>query len=422
MYPFFLFLTALLSMLLLTAAFNYRSRKRIERYMLAPKCALGDEQFCRSMTGILGDPFTAGNRIKTLQDGREIFPAMIEAIHSAQRTITFESFVFSSGKVCAAVIAALKQRAAAGVRVHLTLDWLGSSSLNVRQYRELKRSGIQVVMHRRLHWYNLTRLNNRSHRKILVIDGKIGFTGGVGIADQWLHAMDGMPSWRDLHYRVQGPVVAKMQSVFLDNWLKGHARVLEGEGYFPSLEAAGGLKAQVFRSSPVDGPETVRLMFLFSMACAKRTIRILNAYFVPDRACIEAILRARRRGVEVEIIVPGKKTDQRFLRSVSRAGWRDLLRAGVRIYEYRPTMHHGKLFIVDDLFVSIGSANFDGRSFLLNDEMNVNVLDEGFAREQTRLFEGDKAESDLMTLERWRTRSLLDRILGSIGQVILSQF
>ncbi len=422
MSPFLLLPIVLLSMLFLIAAFNYRSRKRIERYMLSPACSLGDERFCRSMTGILGDPFTEGNRIDTLQDGREIFPAMIEAIRSAKRTITFESFVFSSGKVCSSVIAALKERAAAGVRVHVTLDWMGSSELSVPQYRAMRRSGIQVVLHRRLHWYTLTRLNNRSHRKILVIDGNVGFTGGVGIADQWLHATDDMPSWRDTHYRLRGPAVAKMQSVFLDNWLKGHARVLEGEGYFPALEPAGSLKAQVFRSSPVDGPETVRLMYLYSMACAKRTIRILNAYFVPDRACIEAILKARRRGVEVEIIVPGKKTDQRILRSVSRAGWGDLLKAGVRIYEYQPTMHHGKLFIVDDLFVSIGSANFDGRSFLLNDEMNVNVLDEGFAREQTAFFEADKANSVEMAFERWRTRSPLDRVLGSVGQVILSQF
>ncbi len=422
MSPVLLAPVVLLTMLVLIAAFNYRSRKRIERYRLSPKCVLGDPQFCRSMTGILGDPFTEGNRIDTLQDGREIFPAMIEAILAAQRTITLESFVFSSGEVCSSIIAALKERAAAGVRVHVTLDWMGSLALKVRQYRDLKRAGIQVVVHRRLHWYNLMRLNNRSHRKILVIDGKVGFTGGVGIADQWLHARDGMPPWRDTHYCVQGPAVAKMQGVFLDNWLKGHARVLEGERYFPALEPVGDLKAQVFCSSPVDGPETVRLMYLFSMACAQRTIRILNAYFVPDRACIEAILRARRRGVDVQIIVPGKKTDQRFLRSVSRAGWRDLLRAGVKIYEYQPTMHHGKLFIVDDLFVSIGSANFDGRSFLLNDEMNVNVLDEGFAREQAASFERDKADSILMTWERWQARSLLDRMLGSIGQVILSQF
>ncbi len=408
--------------LLLLVLFNIRTREAIERYYVKPTYVVGDEAFTRSMSGVLSADFCEGNSIQTLVDGKEIFSAMIEEIKKAKVSINLESFVCSSGRVCSSFTAALSERAKAGVSVHVILDWMGSTDLHDEHYRCMKEAGIRVIKYRKPHWYTLPRLNNRSHRKILVVDGKVGFTGGAGIADQWLHDVDGMLAWRDIHYRFEGPIVAKMQAAFMENWLKSHARVLEGEAYFPTLVPKGEISGQLFTSS-ADGIEAVRLMFLLAIASAKKSIRILNAYFVPDLSLSRALIHAAtRRGVKVEIVVPGDKTDQRLLQEVSRSSWAKLLQAGVNIYEYQPTMHHGKIFIVDDEFVSIGSANCDGRSFRINDEMNVNVLDKKFAAEQVKVFEQDKKNSRLVTYKQWKRRPLWRKVIGHCGRLIQGQF
>ncbi len=411
-----------LTTILLLVLFNIRTREAIERYFVKPTYTVGEEAFSRSMSGVLSADFCGGNSIQTLVDGEQIFSAMIEEIKKAQVSINLESFVCSSGRVCSSFTAALSERAKAGIPVHVILDWMGSTDLHDDHYRCMKEAGIHVIKYRKPHWYTLPRLNNRSHRKILVVDGKVGFTGGAGIADQWLHDMDGMLAWRDIHYRFEGPIVAKMQAAFMENWLKSHARVLEGEAYFPTLAQKGNVSGQLFTSS-ADGIEAVRLMFLLAIASAKKSIRILNAYFVPDVSLSRALIHAAtRRGVRVEIVVPGDKTDQRLLQEVSRSSWAKLLQAGVNIYEYQPTMHHGKIFIVDDEFVSIGSANCDGRSFRINDEMNVNVLDKTFAAEQVKVFEEDKKNSRLVTYKQWKRRPLWRKVIGHCGRVLQGQF
>lgn len=417
-----LFVSIFGTALVLLVMFNARTRQAIDRYFLKPGYDVRDPLFMRSIAGILSAEIVDGNSIRTLVGGEEIFAAMIEEIRKAKVSINMESFVCSSGKVCYSFTEALRERAQAGVSVHVVLDWMGSSELEDEHYEAMKQAGIRVVKYRQLHWYTLPRLNNRSHRKILVIDGKVGFTGGAGIADQWMHETDGVPPWRDIHYRLEGPIVAKLQAAFLENWLKSHARVLEGEAYFPVLQPAGTVSAQTFTSS-ADGIEAVRLMYMLAIACAKKSIRILNAYFVPDISFSRALIQAAtRRGVKVEILVPGDVTDQRILQEVSRSSWAKLLQAGISIYEYQPTMHHGKMFIVDDVFVSIGSANCDGRSFRINDEMNVNVFDEGFALEQIRIFEQDKQRSKLVTYKQWKRRPFLRKIIGHCGRVLQGQF
>jgi cardiolipin synthase len=414
--------SACITTLLLLILFNIRTREAIERYFVKPSYAVGDEAFSRSLSGVLSADFYQGNSIQTLVGGEQIFSSMIEEIKKAQVSINLESFVCSSGRVCSLFIDALAERARAGVAVHVILDWMGSNDLHDDHYLSMKQAGIRVIKYRKLHWYNLPRLNNRSHRKILVVDGKVGFTGGAGIADQWLHDVDGMLAWRDVHYRFEGPIVAKMQAAFMENWLKSHARVLEGEAYFPTLAPNGEISGQLFTSS-ADGIEAVRLMFLLAIASAKKSIRILNAYFVPDASLSRALIQAAtRRGVKVEIVVPGDKTDQRILQEVSRSSWAKLLQAGISIYEYQPTMHHGKLFIVDEEFVSIGSANCDGRSFRINDEMNVNVLDKAFAMEQVKVFEQDKKDSRLVTYKQWKRRPLWRKVIGHCGRLIQGQF
>lgn len=416
-----LFFAILITAMVLLVIFNYRTRAVIERYIVKPAYTVDTPLFLRSLQGILSAPSVTGNTVRTLVGGEEIFTAMIEDIRRARASINLESFICSSGRVCEEFIDALEERARAGVKVHILLDWMGSNELDQTHEERLKQSGIQVVKYRKPHWYTLPRLNNRSHRKILVIDGKVGFTGGIGIADQWLHGRNGLPPWRDFHYRLEGPVVANMQAAFLENWLKSHAKVLEGASYFPELPPQGTITAQAFTSS-ADGIEAVRLTYLLSIACAKQHIRILNAYFVPDRALVQALVRAFRRGVMIEIIVPGERTDQRFVREVSRSSWKKLLRSGIRIYEYQPTMHHGKLLIIDDSWVSIGSANCDSRSFGIDDEMNINIFDRAFAAEQISLFERDKAQSALVDYRAWKRRPFWQKCVGNCGRILSGQF
>jgi cardiolipin synthase len=253
------------------------------------------------------------------------------------------------------------------------------------------------------------------------VDGVIGFTGGVGIADKWLGNAQDPEHWREAHFRVEGPVVAQMQATFLDNWLKTRGELLHGDDYFPPIAPAGESYAQMFRSSSRGGAESVRLMYLMSIADARRSIRIANSYFVPDDLAVRALADARRRGVSVEIIVPGEHTDTEIVRKASRSLWGELLAAGVEIYEYRPTMYHCKVMVVDESWVSVGSTNFDERSFRLNDEANLNVYDPVFARQQVAIFEQDKAASQRITLEQWAQRPWTERMLEKAAGLLRSQ-
>lgn len=255
---------------------------------------------------------------------------------------------------------------------------------------------MQVVKYHSIFWLDPRRYNNRSHRKLLIVDGKTAFIGGVGIADQWSGNADSPEHWRDNHYKVTGPVVAELQASFMTNWMKTRGEVLHGPDYFPLLEQSGPYLAQSIRSSSRNA--NLDLMYHLAIASARRTLRIENAYFLPDELTRKALVDAAKRGVKVEIVVPGKHIDQKLVRAASKRHWHDLIEAGIRIYEYEPTMIHVKLLIVDDIFVSVGSGNFDNRSVRLNDEANLNVLDREFAAKQIRLFEMDKRKSSEASL------------------------
>ncbi|HEX3235964.1 MAG TPA: phospholipase D-like domain-containing protein [Gemmatimonadales bacterium] len=396
---------------------NLASSERKVENPLPHRYATADSQFVRTMGSLLGPGFLPGNRVTTLLNGDQVFPAMLQAIRSARRTITFENYIYWSSQVEQQFSQALAERARAGVRVHLLLDWVGSDKKDRNSIEQMRKAGVEVVEYRPLRWYNLDRLNHRDHRKILVVDGRVGFTGGVGIADKWLgHAQD-RDHWRDSHFQAEGPVVAQLQSVFMDDWFATRGTLLDGPGYFPDLDPVGPEWAQAFRSSPSGGSESVRLMYLLAIAAAARSILIANAYFVPDRVTVAMLVEARRRGVEVEIIVPGPILDAQVVRRASRELWGPLLRSGVRIYEYQPTMYHTKVMVVDDLWVSVGSTNFDERSFRLNQEANLNVLDPGFAEEQVRVFREDRQRSKRITLEEWRRRPLWERVEGWVAGV-----
>ena len=380
-----------------------------------------DAQFLHSMGSLLGPAILGGNRVTMLLNGDEIFPAMLEAIRSAKKTIAFETYIYWSGQIGDEFAKALAERARAGVKVHVLLDWVGSGKAKKEYIDEMKAAGVEVDKYHPLHWYNLRRVNNRTHRKLLIVDGKVGFTGGVGIADKWSgHAQD-PDHWRDSHFRLEGPAVAQMQAAFMDNWMKTRSKVLHGEEYFPELAEAGSSSAQVFKSSPGEGSESVRLMYLLSITSARRRILIANSYFVPDDLSVASIADARKRGVDVELILPGTKIDSELTRKASRSRWGDLLEAGVEIYEYRPTMYHCKVMVVDDLWVSVGSTNFDNRSFRLNDEANLNVYDADFAREQTKVFEADREKAHRVTLAEWKHRPLSEKIAEHAAGLFRSQ-
>ena len=390
------------------------------RRPICPEYGVEDEQFTRTMGHLLRPQIVPGNRVKTLVNGDEIFPEMLHAIRSAEHTITMESYIYWSGRIGREFAAALAERGRAGVRCHVLLDYLGSQRIDPHSLDLMRKDGVQVNRYHR-HWWKLARFNHRTHRKLLTIDGKVGFTGGVGIADQWLgHAQD-EHHWRDNHYKIEGPVVAQLQSAFTDNWLKSQHVVLHDHGYFPKLEAAGTLDCQVFQSSPDEGSESMRLMYHLAIAAARRSIRIATAYFVPDDLTIETLVQARQRGVEIDIIVPGPQIDVQIVRHASRATWSDLLRAGVRIFEYWPTMYHTKVMVVDDLWTSIGSTNFDNRSFRLNDEANLNVYDRAFAAAQVKWFERDKERCREMTAEEWENRPAGQKAADEAAEIVSSQ-
>jgi cardiolipin synthase len=410
--------TIVVTLVVVLVIANFTSGEKRVEHNIERLYSSDDPQFIRSMSLLLGPPVESGNRYRVLLNGDEIFPSMLEGIRGATHTITFETFIYWSGEIGAQFAQALAEKARAGVAVHVLLDWVGCKKMDHRYLEELRRAGAEVIQYHKPHWSGLGRMNNRTHRKLLVIDGRIGFTGGVGIAQEWTGCAQDPKHWRDTHFRVEGPVVGHMQSVFLDNWIKATGNVLHGPKYFPEIRAAvdgsadepNGL-AHMFSSSPTNGADDMELMYLMAITAASRTLHLASAYFVPDGLAINALVEAARRGVRVKIVTPGKRIDTHTVREASRACWGDLLRAGIEIYEYQPTMFHCKLMVVDEYLVSVGSTNFDSRSFKLNDEANLNIYDREFARQQSAIFEADIAKSEHVTLEKWLRRPWTEKLI-----------
>jgi cardiolipin synthase len=414
-------LSCALTLLGVFLVFNFMpSEKKIER-QLHRLYDTDDPQFRRSMGVLLGPPILEGNQVEVLLNGDQIFPSMLEAIRAARHTITLETYIYWSESIGEEFTAALIERARAGVKVHVMLDFVGSIKMDNAAMERMKQAGVQLQRYHKPVWWKFTRLNNRTHRKVLVVDGSIGFTGGVGIADQWRGAGQDKQHWRDTHFRVAGPVVGQMQAVFADNWTKATGTVLDGPHYFPPLKAVGGHAAQMFSSSPSGGSESMLLMYLMAITSARDTIHLSSSYFVPDRLTIEALVKAARRGVKVRIITPGEDIDSDLVRIASRERWGALLEAGVEIAEYQPTMFHVKALVVDALMVSVGSTNFDNRSFSLNDEANLNILDRAFASEQVAIFDQDWQRSRPMTLQAWRQRPWTEKLAGEAASLIGDQ-
>ncbi|WJI14145.1 phospholipase D-like domain-containing protein [Pseudoxanthomonas winnipegensis] len=410
-----------LTLVVVLLALNFATPEKKLEHVPPHRHAVDDPQFMREMSVLLGPAITPGNRIEVLNNGHEIFPAMLDAIAGARRTITFETYIYWSGRIGREFSQALAERARQGVQVKVTIDWGGSLKMDRRLVEEMEQAGVEVHRYRPLVWYNLQRINNRTHRKLLVIDGRIGFTGGVGVADQWLGQAQDPEHWRDTHYRIEGPVVAQVQTAFNDNWIKSTGRVLDGEAFYPPLDPVGESPAQLFLASPSGGSESMHLMYLLAIAAATRTIDLAAAYFVPDALITRSLLEARARGVAIRVLLPGPHIDSLSVRLASRASWGPLLEAGIQISEYQPTMLHTKLLIVDGLLVSVGSTNFDIRSFRLNDEASLNVYDPALAERMTALYESDLAKATPYSLPRWRTRPLREKLFETLILPIRSQ-
>jgi cardiolipin synthase len=383
--------------------------------------SVSDAQFLRNMNVMLGPAVVAGNRTQALVNGDRIFPEMLKAIRGAHKTITFETYIYWKGSTGDEFTRALIERAQAGVKVHLLFDAIGSQKIDDKIIKQMKSAGIQVEIYNPVRWYTLARMNNRTHRKILVVDGAIGFTGGAGIADEWAGDAQTPQQWRDTHFRVEGPVVAQMQAAFMENWIEVTGDVLHGEEYFPQLAKAGDELSQFFISSPGGGGESMQLMYMMSIAAAAKAIQLSAAYFVPDDNEVRMLAAAAKRGVKVQIIVPGKETDSAAVRRASRSTWGELLRAGVEIYEFQPTFFHCKVMVVDGVWVSVGSTNFDTRSFSTNDEANLNVYDRPFAAQQLSIFEQDLKRSRRISLEEWERRPFSERLWEHTMGLLSSQ-
>jgi cardiolipin synthase len=380
-------------------------------YKLRHEFSVRDPAFAPSAHALSNPSLLKGNRVDLLENGDRIFPAMLAAIDAAKATVNLESYIFWSGTIGDRFRDALAAAARRGVAVRVLVDGVGSGrKLSDVDVRAMQQAGCLVEFYHRVRPWMLDTFNNRTHRRLLVVDGRVGFTGGAGIADVWLGDADSPSHWRETQVRAEGPIVAQLQSAFQETWGEARGEVLVGEPFYPRLEPAGTVQAQVLTSSRRAASSATKLLFAVSIAAANERILIANSYFVPDRDAIQLFADAARRGVDVRILVPGTFNDVPATKAAGKSGFGELLRAGIRIYEYRPTMLHTKTMVVDGQFATVGSTNFDNRSFRLNEELNLTVYDTDFAQRVEQEFWQDLKRSRPYTYEEWAKRPLTQRI------------
>jgi cardiolipin synthase A/B len=381
--------------------------------------AASDPRFINQLGPLLGTTTVAGNGAQELINGDQFFPAMLGAIQDARESITLETYLFWGGQIGGEFSRTLADRAREGVQVRVLLDWIGSRRVDRGDVALMRAAGAEVRFFNPLSVGNPGRLNHRTHRKLLVVDGRTGFIGGAGFADFWLGDAQTDRHWRDAYYRVEGPVVGQMQSAFMENWHKVTGEIEVGDAFFPELSPVGTAPAHVFSNTVGAGTDRVRLMYLLAIDAARRSIRISMAYFIPCTRTQQALIAARGRGVDVQIIVPNDHIDSKIVRPSSRRSYGPLLRAGVRIFEYEPAMYHTKAIVIDETWVSVGSANFDNRSFRYSDEANLNILSSEFARAQLEVFDADRARAHEVTYETWKRRSVAQRFFEILSLPIV---
>jgi len=361
------------------------------------------------------------NKVDILANGAQFYPAMRDAIGAAESSVNMEAYIFRRGAAADMLIDAMVERARAGVEVRLTLDAVGSALMFGAPLRRLREAGCKVHFYQTITWYRFHRLNNRTHRELLVVDGRVAFTGGAGVADQWLKPRRRHPAWRDTMTRIEGPVVAALQGVFAENWLECCGEILASPRHWPALTKAGTAEAMLVKSSPSDRSTASRVVFQMLIEGAVTSIDIQTPYFLPDRSLRRALIRSARRGVKVRVIVPGRYSDQGLVRLASRRMYRDLLEGGVRIFEYRPAMTHVKALMVDEAWAIVGTTNVDNRSFEHNDEINVAFRETLVTGRLRRDFESDLAASNEITFEQWCKRPALEKLIEPVCWILERQ-
>jgi cardiolipin synthase len=391
------------------------------QYGLDHQLKVGSREFIDTMAGAAGIPFVGGNSLKLLNNGDRFYPAMLHAIEQAERSITVEAYIYWAGEIGMRFAKALAEAAQRGVRVKILLDSVGSSTVGNEILGILNKGGCHIAWYNPIRLTTLRRVNNRTHRKSLVVDGAIGFTGGAGIADHWTGDAQDDKHWRDLQIRIEGPAVRPLQTGFAQNWLEATGELVTGPDFYPELSAAGNLSLQTIMSSPETGASTVRVMYCLAMSAARRSIDIANPYFVPDHVSIDLFRDAVKRGVRVRVMVAGVSNDTWITRLNSLRLYGALLDAGVELYEYHRTMMHHKIMVVDGVWSTVGTANFDNRSFSHNEESNVCLCDEDFAGKLTDTFEEDVKVCERVTKEGWRRRSVFSKGFEALASFFQDQ-
>lgn len=388
-----------------------------------PDAPLDSEDFRRMLEALTDARLNERTQIEVFTNGENYYEAELKAIREARQTVNLEAYIFQRGQVADQFVAALTERVRAGVKVNLVLDAIGSFSTWDSYFKDFRAAGGRVAWYNGFHWYTLPRLNNRTHRELIVIDGRIGFIGGAGVADHWRYQHKGNPRWRDTMFRVEGEAVSSLQATFAENWLEASGEILAGKEYFPLSECETRLPSLIVNSSPSMGRSTrARILFQMLIACARESILVTTPYFLPDRSVREEMVRAiTERGVKVSIIVPGKKSDHALTRNSSRRLYGDLLRAGAQIHEYEAAMIHAKTLVIDGVWSVIGSTNFDNRSFGLNDEVNLAAFDEKLAARIAEDFQHDLAASRAVSYEEWQRRPLFERAHEIFGWLLERQ-
>lgn len=401
------FILAFLAIVLVFCLFFIR-RKTLE-YHVQHSFAVRDAEFIGSALALTDPVLTSGNKIELLQNGDAFFPAMLEAIHGAKKTVNFQAYIMYSDEIGRQFRDALVERAKAGIEVRVLLDGIGSGSkLDNSDVRMMTDAGCKFSYYHPTHSWRIDRSNRRSHRRVLVVDGKVGFTGAIGFAKEWSGHVQDEEHWHDVQMRIEGPLVAKLQSAFQQHWVKTYGEALSGADQFPALMPAGALKAQIVTSQSFS-VAPIPLAMATAFSAAEKRIWIVNSYCTPTEDQVSQLVDAVKRGVDVQVMLPGEHNDQPLTKSAGRGAYGKMLEGGVKIFEYQPAMIHTKGMVVDGMFSMIGSSNFDARSSELNEELDVVVYDAEFAKRMESMFEADLKHAREYTLEQFKKRSLWER-------------
>jgi len=405
-----------MSMLLLVSLFGPGLGYKIA---VGVEAANDSDEFLHMLEALVDAKVCRNTNLTVLTNGHCFYEEELATISAARHSVNWEAYIFHPGEIGERIVQALEERARAGVKINMVLDAMGNARTPKKFVSQLQVAGGNVAWYNGAKWYKLPRFNNRTHRELLVIDGRVGFVGGAGVADQWWHGSKGQPAWRDTMVKVEGDAVAHLQATFAENWLESCGEVLSDSEYFGTDSRQGEGPVLVINSTPSAGGATrSRILFQVLLASAKTSIHVTTPYFLPDRSMTDELVRAVSRGVDVKILVPGKKSDLWLTRNSSRLAYGRLLKAGVSIYEYQPAMIHAKVLLIDGRWAVVGSTNFDNRSFGLNDEVNLAAREADLCRRLEQDFERDLQQSEKISYEKWRRRPVLGRAPELLGWVL----